>query len=180
MLGKMLMRISKRERTMVILLVLVLLLLWLGQMIEGWDKVHRELSENRREISLQEVWIKNADSFDQQLNTLLQQVDGSKTLDAPSLSAFIDHLARQGNLTYELSSPTVTEGPLFRQNNVRVILRNLNLQQLLRVYRAIVERKPYLSIEEISMTANRSDPRLLNVRMIVSSFELKDPNQSTP
>lgn len=180
MLGKFLMRISKRERTMLIMLVVVLLLLWLGQMIEDWERVHNELSTSRKEISLQEVWIRNADGFNQQLQALLQEIDGSKTFDAPALSALIDQLARQGNLTYELSSPVVTDGPLFRQNNVRVILRNISLHQLLQVYRSIMEHKPYLSIEEISMTANRSDPRLLNVRMIVSSFELKDPNQSTP
>lgn len=179
MLSKILMRISKRERVMAISLLIVLMLLWLGQLTDSWEEVSGRLRQTRKDISLQKVWLDSADAFNQELQKVRGRINSKDTLNSAQLTDFLDELGRSRKLTYELSTPVTKDGQLFREHTLRVAYRNVTLEQMIALYEEIDRRKPYVSIDEINFSVNRSDQRLLNVRLTLSSFELKEPNTVT-
>ena len=172
-------RMSVRERSMLGLLILVGLLIW-GSYL--W-RIHDELSIARAAAELeweqQEAWLGNAEQIERELAEERERIDEASTLDASGLVATVDALARARELTYELSTPVSTEEELFRWHTLRIGIRNARLPDLIRLDRSIRERYPYVALEELSITANRADPRIVGARLTVSSYQ-SSLAESTP
>ncbi len=164
-------RMSARERTMLGALILVGLLIW-GSLL--WRK-HDALSvlqvSAEREWTLQEAWLGNAEQIERDLEAERERIDTASTLSAAGLVETIDALARARDLTYELGVPVTTEGTLLRWHKLRIGIRNARLPDVIRLERGIRARYPYLALDELAITANRADPRLMSVRLSVSAYQ---------
>lgn len=165
--------ITKRERVMLVALVVVGLMIWLSLFMKRWERTHTELREARKETATQQLWLRSLPQFESKRNAVLSQLDKSKTFNASQLVGWFDQTARDLKLRHTLSAPTVTADNIFTRNSLSANLRNVNLEQLLSVERQIRELHPYLSLDEMTIVANPADQRLLNVRLTLSSFEIK-------
>lgn len=173
LLLKALNKMTLREQVMCLLLVIIGLLIWGSFLLDRYDRVSALIDEKRKELNIQRVWLQNATAIENNLQTALNAIDNGKTLPAPELVGLIDRLAREQNLRHELSAPLTEHGDIFSQHTVRVTLRNLTLAQLVHLEQTLHSHYPYLSLEQISITANRADPSLLNASLTISSFELR-------
>lgn len=166
-------KMSLRERVMGLLFIVVTLLIWGSTLLERRDKVVSLIEIKRQELDIQRVWLRNAAAIESNLQAALDEIDNEKTLPATELVGLIDRMAREQNLRHELSAPLTEHGDIFSQHSVRVTLRNLTLPQLVRLEQALHSYYPYISLEQISITANRADPSLLNANLTISAFELR-------
>jgi len=170
-------RISPRERTMLAALVLVGCMIWLSALWRNWETVSNQHRKVRHELDKQAVWLGDAARFERELNETLSQLDPESTLDADALVALIDGMARQGKLKHDLGTPGTVEQKIFLQHTLRVGIKNAPLTRLIDFERGLRTNHPYASLEDFSITANKTDPRLLNARLTVTSYELRQEPQ---
>lgn len=166
-------RISARERTMLAALVLVGFMIWLSGLWRRWEAVSLLHRKAKVELGQQAVWLDNADLFKQQLEETLAELDPESTFDGAELVALIDGLAREGGVKHDLGSSTAVEQELFLQHTLKVGIKNAPMERLIGFERALSGHYPYAALEDFSITANKSDPRLLNARMTITAYELK-------
>ena len=164
--------ISSRERLMLSAFLTVMLLLWASSLWNRWNESSENLRQVEQVLGQQNVWIENAPIFEGQMRNVLSQLDRSEMLNAHELTGFIDTYARDNNLRHELGTPSVGSGTVYRKTTLRVTFRNVELRQLIELHLALQEKKPYIAVEALALTANRADPRLLNARLQLSSIEI--------
>ncbi len=164
-------RMTARERSMLSVLILVGLLMWASHLWRLQDKHSSARSEVELEWEQQEAWLQNALEIEQALENELERIEEASTLDAAELVSVMDQLARERDLTYELSPPYTTEEDLFRWHTLRVGIRNARMVDLILLDRRIRTLFPYVALEELSITANRADPRMLSARLTVSAYQ---------
>lgn len=179
-ISKLLTRMTARECAMLSALVCVGLLMWGSYLWRLHDALVPMRLQIESEWSQQEAWLGNALDIEQRLAAELAQIDMDATLDASRLVALMDRLARQRNLTYELSPTSTAEVDVFRRHTLRVGLQNVLLADLIRLERQVRAQYPYVTLEELSMTANRADPRLLRARLIVAAHESRFATARAP
>lgn len=165
--------ISRREQVMLAILLVVGVMIWLSFFTKRWEKANNDLREARKETEIQGLWLRSLPQFEAQRNSALAQLDKDKTFNASQLVGWFDGVARAHNLRHTLTAPKVDADNIFTRNTLSVTLRNVNLEQLLSIEKQIRELHPYLSLEELSVAANPADQRLLNVRLTLSSFEIR-------
>ncbi|MEA2069181.1 MAG: type II secretion system protein GspM [Verrucomicrobiota bacterium] len=170
-------RISTRERTMLAGLVVIGFMIWLSVLWRNWEAVSNQHRKARHELDKQEVWLGNADRFDRELGEILSRLDPKATLNADALVALVDGMARDGGLKHDLGTPGTVERKVFLQHTLRVGIKNVPLTRLIDFERSLRTNHPYATLEDFSITANRADPRLLNARLTVTSYELKQEAQ---
>jgi len=179
-LAGMLSRISTRERTMLVALVLVGFLIWLSILWRRWESVSLQLRKTTLEFEQQAVWLDDADRFGRELGETLSLLDPEATFDADGLVALIDTLSRSGGLKHELTTPSTIEREVFLEHTLRVGIRNAPLARLIDFERSLQTRHPYAAIEDFSLTAGKTDPRLLNARLTVTSYQLEKARAAKP
>ncbi len=169
-------RLNTRERIMLIAFIGVCLAFWWSEWSKGWSAVGEDLRSVREELSVQEVWLAGDAQFRQQLRTLLDQVRVENTLNASELAALVDGMARKENLRHDLTNPETREEGMLRRHSLALSIRNAPLDKLIVLVETIRDAHPYLSLDHISIHANRADPRLLNARLSISALQ---PRQAT-
>lgn len=159
--------------------ITVCLLIWASDLLDRWESVHKDLNGAKKELSLQRVWLKNLPQFEAKRDRVLAGMNSGDAYDASELVALIDSLARENKLNHTLSTPKTKAGKLFTRNTLSVGLRNIRLDQLLALETELRQRHPYIALDELTISVNKADQRLLNVRMNLSSFEIIGANENT-
>lgn len=166
-------RISPRERTMLAALVLVGFMIWLSTLWRSWEVVDKQHRKAQHELDTQAVWLDDADRFDKELQETLSRLDPEATLNADALVALIDDLARKGKLTHDLAAPATEEQEVFLRHTLKVGIKNAPLAKLINFERKLRTKYPYAALEEFTISANKTDPRLLNAKLVVTAYQLK-------
>jgi hypothetical protein len=101
----------------------------------------------------------------------LSQLDPSHTLDSARLQGDLNTLATG------LSDTTIDALPdepadQFIKHSVRFSVRKVDWSTLQQFYVALSKRAPYISIEECSILADKTNPTQLNATMLISSVEI--------
>lgn len=167
---KMLQSISVRERVMLGAFIIVMLLIWGSSLLDRWETTGDELSDVRKEVKQQKIWIDSEPMFQAQLNDTMAGLDTVEMMDANELTAFVDSYAREHQLKHEMSNPTVKSGKIYTRSTIRVTLRNISLKSLIEFQLQVNAKQPYISMDALALAANRADPRLLNARISLTAL----------
>ncbi len=170
-------RISTRERTMLAALVLVGFMIWLSALWRDWEAVGRRYRKAQQELGKQAAWLGDADRFGREMNETLSLIDPGSALDAAALVALVDGMARGDGLSLDLGTPETIGQELFLQHALRIGVKNAPLPKLIEFERGLRAHYPYAALDDFSITANKADPRLLNARLTVISYE---PRNAAP
>lgn len=165
-------RISGREQLMLGALFLVGCMIWGSVLLRHWDSLSAKHQKARAELSKQAIWLADADRFENEVEENLSILDPRQTLSAEALVALVDELARSGGLTHDLGTPTTRKQNIFVKHALKVGIKNARLNKLIDFERALREYYPHAALEEFTLSANKSDPRLLNARLTLVSYEL--------
>ncbi|MDQ8193704.1 hypothetical protein QEH59_04675 [Coraliomargarita sp. SDUM461004] len=169
---RILQNISSRERTMLAAVIFVCLLIWLSSLASRWDLSKQTLQDANKQIRQQKVWLENAPLFQAQFDQNMSRFDTKQMLGGTELSTFIDSYARKNKLKYEMTPPAVKSGKLYSKASMRVSLSNISLEDLIKLQIELDSKRPYIAVETIALVANRSDPRLLNARLNLTSLSI--------
>ena len=164
--------ISLRERILLSAIIWSLVLLWGSALMKDYASLRSAMATTGAALQDQKLWLDQKSELEGQLKVALQRLDPEKSFSSSRLTGKIDDLAREAELNFSLNSPVTEKGEIFDIHSVRIQIRKAGLTELVQFDRKIKRESPYLGLDRVEITADRRDPRFLDVQYVISSFEL--------
>ncbi|MCH2155452.1 MAG: hypothetical protein MK080_05575 [Opitutales bacterium] len=164
---------SPREQILALAIVLVLALWWASSEIATWQSFWTTYRSQGYNLERQNEWLKDRERIDAELVAALETLDASQTYSDSELAGRVDELSRSFDLSYSISNrPSVTNED-FNTHSVRLNINRAELRPLIEFTQSLQREAPYLVIDSVRITVNRSRPTEHNATFTLSSFELK-------
>jgi hypothetical protein len=170
-------RITTREKLLLNIFVWICLLTWLTFGLSRCQAVRKELTQTKNTLKYQQLWLDNEELINSELETNLSRLKPENTFTSSQLVGKIDRFARQSGLKHEISSPKTESKGIFEIHTLNVTAKQASIDKLIAFNDKLKEAFPYIALERVQITANKSNPGLLDGRFTIISFELKNlPN----
>lgn len=164
---------NPRERLLLTVFVMLLLVLWLVLQSRSWRAALQDYSMARANLAGQAVYLNAQDSIALRLSGAQAMIDPARTYTGTQLFSMVDNLARAASLPADIRSAERQEEGIFNTYSVRVDARRATLEQLLLFTQAVRQQAPYLALRSVEIRNNK-DPRQLDATIVVESFELTE------
>ncbi len=168
-------RISRREKALLIVTLLVLVL-W-G--FTGYAKKSAKLDIQRMDLSgdLQEqnFWIGTKENIVSETLVLLEKLDRNRMMNAEALATWVDTTARRSGSAFSVVPGATISRQGLNRHPLRLSLERITMDRLIQLVLDIERNSPYLLLEEISIDPVSGTPNILNVRMRITSQETVQP-----
>lgn len=161
-----------REKGLLLTFALLALLIWTGR---GWRRSRDLWGDWRKagvELSTQQIWIQNGPAIDAAAVAATKSLEPAKTLNATRLVGELNALASQAGLTADISAQRTEHTSQFAFHTVQVTFRRAELPALLKFYRELSKRAPYIGLEQFTLVADRAKTGHLNASFRIGSPEL--------
>lgn len=163
---------STREKFLLLLFIGSIALVWFLYTFNRYSIRIKLLNNTNRQISSYEDILSRKDQIEAQLIEKSSQLDASKTLSSTELVGRIDEIIRPMDLKYSINSPQTEEGSLFTFHTLRLVVNKAEFEDVLRLSDKLKTLVPYVTLDRITVTADRSDANLLDVQFYISSVEM--------
>lgn len=162
-----------REKVLLVAFAALIAGVWLW----SWkDRAARFWAAQRHttvELRDQALWLSNHQQIEDEARKAVEHLDPSRTFDAARLVGEIAVIASGAGLKDTAGEAPRTEQTAgFAVNSVEFSIRKADLASLLRFYDELGKRAPYITIEQLSLAADRANPALLNASLRVVSVEI--------
>jgi hypothetical protein len=164
-------RRSPRERFLILLFLLAAAIVWLWDATDRFQERRAEHELVAGKLATQRFWLDRKAEVDARAAKAGANFDPARTLDATHLVGEVSALASAAGLSIAVESPHTQRTGQFAYHTVQVAFRRADLASLVKFYRALGQRAPYLALEECSLVANRSNPAEIDARFTVFSVE---------
>ena len=153
-----------REKILLVAFTALIAAVWLS----AWsDRLARFWLNN------QQAYLNERSRIEEDARKAVQHLDPARTFDAARLVGELGTIANSAGLTNTSSeSPRTDQTSEFAVNSVQFSVRRAELGALLRFYEEVSKRAPYITIEQLTLQADRANPALLNASIRVSSVEI--------
>jgi hypothetical protein len=163
-----------RERVIVILFIAAIAAVWGSGTIGRIRGDISELSRTGALLKTQDTILAQKPLIDEQLSSLLQQMEPTKTLSATRLNAELANIGARLQLNPEIPPARTERVDRFLTHATEVIIRRSSYEKLVEFAGEIAGRSPYLNLEQIQIAADRSNPALLDARFRITAVELNN------
>ncbi len=168
-------RLSQREKLLISVFLVTALLIWASLTLRGMSRIIRELGITGADLQEQAFVLSQQDDINRRMEVALRNLDTEKTFTASQLVGKIDEIARATDgLAYEIFTPRTENDAEFNLHSLRIRFRRASLGELISFNEALRQEEPYITLENLRITANKSNPAELDALFVLSSFELKN------
>ena len=172
-------KLSLREQILILAILSVLILWWISAELTDWRSYWTRYNSQNFQLQEQQIWLDDQDRIEQGLVDTLERLDSNKTFSETELAGRIDDIARaifssSGDATYQTSQRDGESTEDFEIHRRRISIRSAELRPLIEFCSKLQAESPYIVIDNLDLSANRSRPTLHNANFIISSFELKN------
>lgn len=164
---------SLRERLLMLLFVAIAFAWWGSSSLGRFNLWRHDWSSVREERKTQELWLQNRDSITAQASAAAKTLDPGRTLDALQLLTELNRFSQ--GLNAEIGAQRTERTTGFAMHSMQVNLRRVDLAGLLRFYRQLSERAPYIGIEQCTITVDRGSAGALNASFRISAVQALHP-----
>lgn len=165
-------RRPRTERLLTVAALLVGAVVWadaaLRRASEAWDG-HRAASQER---ALQAEWLARAPGIEAAAAKAKEGLEAGKGMDAAQLVAVAAELAAEAGLGVNTDPPKTQRSGPFALHTVQLSARRTDLAALVRFYRLVKPRAPYLAVGGLSLQAERSGGGAISARIQLTAVEL--------
>ena len=167
-------RMTVREQLFSLIFILVILCLWTGSILKRGRAWNSSRQQAKSELMVQQQWLDRADDFESSYRLALKRVDPKKTFEGEQLSEKIDNILRQIGLSNSANiDPAQTrKGEIFNDHTIRVRLKRISIAKLIQLNELLRKETPYISIQSVRISKNKSKPEELDIRFVINSFDL--------
>jgi hypothetical protein len=163
---------STRERALLLILVCAAGIVWLAEAAERLSNQMRNHREAVIEAKSQKLWLDSKPEIEGRAAKAAASLVPERTLDATRLVGEVSAIAARAGLTPVVESPRTQHADQFSYHTVQVGFRRANLPSLVKFYRELVQRAPYLALEQCTLSATRANPAELDAQFAVFSVEV--------
>lgn len=164
---------TPRERFLILVFLVAAVVVWL---VSAGERLQARWTESRLlagQRATQQFWLDRKAEIDARATEAGASFDPARTLDATHLVGEVSALASAAGLAASVESPRPAQRTgQFAYHTVRVVFRRADLASLVKFYRALGQRAPYLALEECSLRANRNNPAEIDANFTVFSVEI--------
>ncbi len=164
---------SLRERAL-LLVFLAIALLWWGSAGLGrlgrWRQEWRAATADRAE---QDLWISHRAAIADQAAQAARQLDPARTLDSTQLLTELNQYA--AGMSVEIGAQRTEKTTGFAVHSMQLNLRRVDMAGLLRFYRQLTARAPYIGIDQCTLSVDRGSPGMLNASFRISAVPALKP-----
>ncbi len=166
-------RLSVREKALLVAFIWVVLAIWVTMLSRQFRSVNQEYKLVREQLRSQQIWLDNQARIEDGLREVVTRLSSRRTLTGPEMVSRIEGYAREAGVNFELSSPRTQSGEIFNLHSLVVRLRRATMAQLLDFDAKVHAESPYLSIESVKVTSDKTNPTQLDAHFVINSLELK-------
>lgn len=134
----------------------------------AWDG-HREAAQER---ALQAEWLARAPGIEAAAAKGKEGLEAGKGIDATQLVAAAAELAAEAGLGVNTDQPKTQRSGPFAVHTVQLSARRTDLATLVRFYRLVKPRAPYLAVGGLSIQADRTGSGVVSARIQLTAVEL--------
>jgi hypothetical protein len=163
---------SRRERSLLLIFVFAAAVVWL---LSAAERLSGQMSAHRQAVidaATQKIWLDGKAEIEGRAARAAASLEPARTLGAASLVGEVSAIAARAGLTPVVESPRTQNADQFSYHTVQVGFRRANLPALIKFYRELVQRAPYLALEECSLSATRANPAELDAQFTIFSVEV--------
>jgi len=165
---------TMRERVLMTACMLIAVVWW-GSSLLGRSRVLQvDWRSSNMELDEQQNWLKNKAQVDQRMTKITAQLDPKRTLNASEAFAEIDRLTQ--GMHGEIGQQRTERTENFAMNNLQVTFRRIGFEPLLKFYKELSLKAPYLGIDKCSISVDRAAPGQINAVFQIYSVEIVRPS----
>ncbi|MEM9025914.1 MAG: hypothetical protein AAGB06_03160 [Verrucomicrobiota bacterium] len=142
--------------------------------LTDWRSYWTRYNSHNFQIQEQNIWLNDKDEIELNLENALNELDSDKTYSSSELAGRVDDLAREKELDFTIGNQRTVPNEDFNTHSIRISIRRAGLRPIIEFCNALQAEAPYLVIENMDISANRSRPTEHTAKFVVSSFELKN------
>ncbi len=164
---------TPRERLLVLIFIFAAGLVWLvsagGRLQDKW----RESRVVSADLASQQLWLERKGVIEERAAQAAGKLDPERTLDATRLVGEVSAIATRLGLSAGVEPPRTERSDQFAYHTVQVTFRRADLGTLVKYYRELSQRAPYLALERCTLAAGRANPAELDAVFSVFSVEVR-------
>jgi hypothetical protein len=159
------------EKILIIGFLLIIAVLWFSNMARRVGRFGTDFRNTTTILKAQGTSLAGRAETEARVKHALSQLDPSHTLDSARLQGDLNTLA-SGLPSTSIDARPDEPADEFIKHSVQFSVRKVDWATLQQFYVALSKRSPYISIEECSISADRTTPTQLNATMLISSVEI--------
>lgn len=166
-------RTSTREKFLLLMFVGGIAFVWLMYSANRYGSGYKMLSGTNQQIESYDLFLSQKDRVEKQLLERSSELDSSKTLSSTELVSRLIGIIDEMDLEkYSINSPQTETGPLFTFHYVRLSVNKVELEAVLRLSDQLKSLVPYVTLDRVVVSPDRSNQNLLDVQFFISSLEM--------
>lgn len=162
---------TPRERLLILVLLVATAIVWL---VSAGSRVQQRWRDNRvvaLDLAGQKLWLERKGAIEERAVRAAGSLDPARTLDATRLVGEVSAIAARVGLAVGVEPPRTQRSDQFAYHTVQVSFRRANLGSLVKFYRELGQRAPYLALEKYTLAVNRSNPAEIDAVFAIFSVE---------
>jgi len=165
---------SLRERILLIAFIWVVLFIAFGYCMRWTSHNRSEWSQLTLLLNAQQELFAQRPTVEAQLDEMLLRFNREKTFSASKLNERVDELARSIELVFVNSGFIKTEhGVTVSLHTLTGFIKRKKIGQILEFEELLRAEYPYITLDNLKLTAETGNPEFLTARFVIKSFELK-------
>lgn len=140
--------------------------------VSTWARHHQGA---RKELEFQAMLMDRASKVEEDARRAVSTLDPSRTFNASRLLGEVDAIARRVGVQqkFNQSDQRTAASSEFSVHSLQCTIRKIDYETLVRFYREILKRSPYIAVERpFTIQVDPADPSLVGAQFRVSSVEV--------
>ena len=163
---------STREKLLLLIFIGGIAAVWFMYSFTRYNTSFKLLFSTQKRIDSYHSILSQKDLVEAQLIEKSSQLDASKTLSSTELVGRIGEIIRPMELKYTIGSRQTEEGTLFTFHTIRLTVKKAEFEAILRFSDKLKTLVPYVTLDRVTVTVDRSNANLLDVVFHISSLEM--------
>ena len=164
---------SVRERVLMTALLLIAMATWGSSLLGRTRQFQLEWTSSSMELSEQLTTLQSKAQVDERTAKVTAELDPKQTLNSAEAFAEVSRLAQ--GLPAEIGAQRTDRTENFAMNSLQVKIRRVGLEPLLKFYKELRLKGPYLNIDQCSISVDRAAPGQINADFRIYSVEVLSP-----
>jgi hypothetical protein len=164
-------RRTPRERGLILLFLFAAAVVWLVSAGNRLQDKWRESRVAAADLAAQDLWLERRSAIEQRALAAAGNLDPARTLDATRLAGEVSAIASRLGLAVAVEPPRTERTGQLAYHTVQVTFRRADLGALVKYYRELGQRAPYLALEKCVLGSGSTNPAEIDAVFSVFSVQ---------
>jgi len=162
-----------REKVLLLALVAIAAAIWVSSFARRAQVAAREQIQVSTDLAVQGQWLERKERIEALAKAAIEHLDPAKSLDAVRLTAEVSDMAAAAGITgnRQIDSTRSERTNEFAVHSIEFRARRADYANLQKFYFKILERAPYLGLEQFSLATVPSRPQEIEAVFRITSVE---------